>query len=79
MASILFVGAFLLGAGTLRDIALALFIGTLLGTYSTIFVAAPLYSLLREREPGIKKENDRVLALRDKSSVGVDGVPSSAE
>ncbi len=51
VASILFIGAALLGAGTLRDIALALFIGMLIGTYSTIFIAAPLYSQLREKEP----------------------------
>ena len=53
VAAILFIGATLLGAGTLRDISLALFVGILSGTYSTIFVAAPLYALLREREPEI--------------------------
>jgi len=47
IASILFIGAFLLGAGTLRDIALALFIGTIVGTWSSIFVAAPIYAHLR--------------------------------
>lgn len=51
VASILFIGSVLLGAGTLRDIALALFIGIVAGTYSTIFIAAPLYSHLRENEP----------------------------
>jgi preprotein translocase subunit SecF len=55
VASILFIGAALLGAGTLRDIALALFIGMLIGTYSTIFIAAPLYSQLREKEPRFSK------------------------
>jgi preprotein translocase subunit SecF len=50
VGSILFIGALLLGAGTLRDISLALFVGILAGTYSTIFIAAPLYSLLREGE-----------------------------
>ncbi|MEO0026814.1 MAG: hypothetical protein RL716_145 [Actinomycetota bacterium] len=55
VASILFIGAALLGAGTLRDIALALFIGMLIGTYSTIFIAAPLYSQLRENEPRFSK------------------------
>jgi preprotein translocase subunit SecF len=67
VAAILFIGAFALGAGTLRDIALALLIGTILGTYSTIFVAAPLYSLMREREPAIKKESKRAIDLREKS------------
>ena len=40
VGGILFIGALLLGAGTLRDISLALFIGILVGTYSTIFIAA---------------------------------------
>ncbi len=48
IASILFIGAFLLGAGTLRDISLALFIGTIVGTWSSIFVAAPVYAWLRQ-------------------------------
>lgn len=55
VASILFIGAFVLGAGTLRDIALALFIGILVGTYSSIFVAGPLYVTLRERETKFSK------------------------
>lgn len=55
VASILIIGAVLLGAGTLRDIALALFIGITVGTYSTIFIAAPLYSQLRESEPKYAK------------------------
>jgi preprotein translocase subunit SecF len=50
VASILFIGSMLLGAGTLRDIALALFVGILSGAYSTIFIAAPLYAQLREGE-----------------------------
>lgn len=62
VASILFIGAVLLGAGTLRDIALALFIGILVGTYSTIFVAAPLYSQLREGEPKYRKAEHKILA-----------------
>ena len=62
VASILFIGAVLLGAGTLRDIALALFIGILVGTYSTIFVAAPLYSQLREGEPKYRKAEQKILA-----------------
>lgn len=50
IASILFIGAFLLGAGTLRDIALALFLGTIVGTWSSIFVAAPIYAQLRQHD-----------------------------
>jgi preprotein translocase subunit SecF len=51
IGAILFIGATLLGVGTLRDIALSLFIGMLVGTYSSIFIAAPVYVHLREKEP----------------------------
>lgn len=51
VAGLLFVGVFLLGAVTLKDLALAMFIGTLVSTYSSIFVAAPLLNWLKEREP----------------------------
>jgi preprotein translocase subunit SecF len=69
IASILFIGTTLLGAGTLRDIALALFIGILVGTYSTIFVAAPLYTDLRGTEPAIQQQTRRILAARSAQPV----------
>ncbi len=62
VASILFVGAGLLGAGTLKDLSLALFIGLATGTYSSIFVATPLLATLREREPAMKALAKRVAA-----------------
>lgn len=68
VASILFIGAFALGAATLRDISLALLIGIVVGTYSTIFLAAPMYSQFREGEPAIRKHDLRVLSLRPKAT-----------
>jgi preprotein translocase subunit SecF len=68
VGSILFIGTFILGAGTLRDISLALFIGILVGTYSTLFVAAPLYSLLRENEPHNVKQAKKAVSTRSKTS-----------
>jgi preprotein translocase subunit SecF len=50
IGGLLFVGSFLLGATTLREFALALFIGVAAGTYSSIFVAAPLLAVWKERE-----------------------------
>lgn len=47
-AAILFIGAFLLGAGTLRDISLALLIGTVVAAWATLFVSAPLYAQMRQ-------------------------------
>ncbi len=64
VASILFIGAFLLGAGTLRDIALALFVGILVGTFSSVFLATPLLVWLREREPHIREHNALVTKAR---------------
>lgn len=51
IGSLLFVGVFLLGAETLKDLALAMFIGTIMGSYSSLFIAAPLLAMLKEREP----------------------------
>ncbi len=48
--SMLLVGWLLLGGSTLRDFAVALFIGLILGTYSSIFLAAPVLSWLKERQ-----------------------------
>jgi preprotein translocase subunit SecF len=50
VGSLLFVGSYLLGAQTLRELALALFIGIGIGTYSSIFVATPLLAIWKERE-----------------------------
>ncbi|PPL18901.1 protein translocase subunit SecF [Microterricola pindariensis] len=68
VAAILFFGAFVLGADTLRDISLALFIGILVGTWSTVFLAAPLYSQLREGEKDVVKHDKQVLAAREKAA-----------
>ncbi len=64
VGSILFIGAMLLGAGTLRDLSLALFIGIIVSTFSTIFVAAPMYSKLREHEPELIQQAKKVQQRR---------------
>nr|WP_152818166.1 protein translocase subunit SecF [Pseudactinotalea sp. HY160] len=64
VASILFVGSFLLGASTLRDIALALFIGLIFSTLSSIFIATPIEVALRQRDPAIAEHTATVLAKR---------------
>jgi preprotein translocase subunit SecF len=50
VGSLLLIGSFALGAATLREFALALFIGIALGTYSSLFVAAPVLAFWKERE-----------------------------
>ncbi|MEV0231536.1 protein translocase subunit SecF [Nonomuraea sp. NPDC050786] len=51
VAAILFIGTTLLGAGVLKDLSLALFVGMIVGTYSSLCVATPLLVTLKEREP----------------------------
>jgi preprotein translocase subunit SecF len=68
VAAILFIGAGVLGADTLRDISLALLIGILVGTWSTVFLAAPLYSQLREGEPTISRHDQKVLKERERAA-----------
>jgi preprotein translocase subunit SecF len=62
VGSILFVGAGLLGAGTLKDLSLALFIGMIVGAYSSIFIAPPVLAQLREKEPAMIALAKRVQA-----------------
>ncbi|OKL54919.1 protein-export membrane protein SecF [Bowdeniella nasicola] len=70
VGSILFVGAFLLGAGTLRDIALALFIGMIVSTASSIFIATPLEVQFRNRETKIAEHTRQVRRHRGEEDAG---------
>ena len=73
VAAILFVGAGLLGAGTLKDLSLSLFIGLIVGTYSSIFIAPAVLSQLREKEPAMQ-----ALAKRVNSRNAPVGTPTPA-
>jgi len=77
VAAILFIGSYVLGAGTLRDISLALFIGIIVGTYSTIFIASPMYAQLRENEPKIKESDAKKTAAAEKRRREVDAAEAS--
>ena len=57
------VGALLLfGGDTLKDFAFALMVGIASGAYSSIFVAAPLLTILKEREPDYARRKDQILS-----------------
>lgn len=60
VAAILFVGAGVLGAGTLKDLSLALFVGIAAGTYSSVFIATPFLAQLMERDPQMQALAKRV-------------------
>ena len=67
VGSILFVGSYILGAPTLREFALALFVGIAAGTYSSIFVAAPLLARWKEKEEAWR---DRALWVARRAKAG---------
>ncbi len=62
--SMLVIGGVFLGGASLRDFALALFVGLILGTYSSIFVAAPILVWLRAMRPEARRAA-KVEAARD--------------
>jgi len=66
VAAILFAGAFILGSGPLEDIGLALFVGMIIGAYSSIFIATPLLVHLRMGEPAMVQQAQRVAKRREK-------------
>jgi preprotein translocase subunit SecF len=70
VAALLVVGAGLAGAETLVDLALALFVGILAGTYSSIFIATPVLSMLKEQEPKYKNTREKILRDAKKSAAG---------
>ncbi len=82
VASILFIGTTLLGAGTLKDLSLALFVGMLVGTYSSLCVATPLLVTLKEREPQYialaKRVAQRNQALAKAEATGRVGKPQDS-
>jgi preprotein translocase subunit SecF len=64
VSGLLFVGALILKAGTLKDLALALFVGLASGAYSSLFLATPLLADLKEREPRFQALQGRVAQRR---------------
>ncbi len=70
---LLYAGVFLIGEGTLQDLALVLFVGMLAGVYSSIFLAAPVLCDLKEREPEYQKLAKRLKGRRAAAGVGKGG------
>jgi preprotein translocase subunit SecF len=70
VGGLLFIGAGFLGAGTLKDLGLVLFVGMGFGVISSIMFAAPVLSRFKDSEPKIKAHNARVLARRAQGKSG---------
>ncbi|MEU6857396.1 protein translocase subunit SecF [Glycomyces sp. NPDC046736] len=70
VAALLFVGVGVLGVGTLKDLALVLFVGMVVGAYSSIFLAAPWVVDMAERSAAVKRHNKKVEAKRREDETG---------
>ncbi|HEX6755003.1 MAG TPA: protein translocase subunit SecF [Mycobacteriales bacterium] len=90
VGGLLFVGAGLLGVGTIKDLALVLFVGLAAGAYSSIFLATPIVADLKEREPRYIALAKRVAAknaaaepavavARRRRGAQADAAPAAAE
>lgn len=66
--ALMVVAVWLLGVGTLKDLALVQLIGIIIGTYSSIFFATPLLVTLRERTELVRNHTRRVLKRRNSGS-----------
>jgi preprotein translocase subunit SecF len=64
VGAILYVGAVQLGSGSLKDLALALFVGMAAGAYSSIFIATPLLAHMKSLEPDVQELEKRLKARR---------------
>ncbi len=66
--ALMVVAVWLLGVGTLKDLALVQLVGIIVGTYSSIFFATPLLVTLRERTELVRTHTRRVLRRRGAGS-----------
>lgn len=66
--SLMVVAVWLLGVGTLQDLALVQLVGVVVGTYSSIYLATPLLVTLRERTELVQNHNRRVMRRRQAGS-----------
>ena len=81
--SLMVVAVWLLGVGTLKDLALVQLVGVIVGTYSSIFFATPLLVTLRERTELVRTHTRRVLNRRkptgEKSRAVVDDTEDAVD
>ncbi|GGC59469.1 protein translocase subunit SecF [Hoyosella rhizosphaerae] len=77
IASLMIVAVWMLGVGTLKDLALVQLVGIAIGTYSSIFFATPLLVAIKERTEAIATHTQNVLDRREVATASV-GVTTAA-
>lgn len=64
IVALMVIAVWLLGVGTLMDLALVQLVGVIVGTYSSIFFATPLLVSMRERTDLVRTHTRRVMNRR---------------
>ena len=77
--ALIVVAVWLLGVGTLKDLALVQLVGIIVGTYSSIFFATPLLVTLRERTELVRTHTRRVLNRRARQPAPAAGEPVTGD
>lgn len=67
LLALVIIAVWILGVGTLMDLAIVQMVGIVTGTFSSVFLATPLLVSLKERNPEIKRQTAKVLARREKA------------
>lgn len=69
LLALVIIAVWILGVGTLKDLALVQMVGIVTGTVSSVYLATPLLVSLKERDPKIKRQTAKVMARREKAGV----------
>jgi preprotein translocase subunit SecF len=77
--ALMVVAVWLLGVGTLMDLALVQLVGVIVGTFSSIYFATPLLVSLRERTELVRKHTQRVLNRRERGAKGAAAAKDAVE
>ena len=77
--ALIVVAVWLLGVGTLKDLALVQLVGIIVGTYSSIFFATPLLVTLRERTDKVRTHTRRVLNRRKPAAAVTEATEATTE
>lgn len=69
LLALVVIAVWILGVGTLKDLALVQMVGIVTGTFSSVFLATPLLVALKSRDPAIRRQTARTLERREKAGV----------
>ena len=67
LLALVVIAVWILGVGTLLDLAMVQMVGIVTGTFSSVFLATPLLVSLKNRDPEIRRQTAKVLARREKA------------